>query len=117
MISSQPRDEKHQPAARTSLVRTSGTNSVYLVIWSVWSIWLVSCNQTNQTNRTDQMNEAGWRTFSASCYRMVGSKLTLVFMELEIRQFASAFSISSLALVASVLVASVMVGFNVMVVN
>ena len=59
----------------------------------------------------------GWRPFSASCYRMLGSKLTLAFMELEIRQFASAFSISSLALAASVLVASVMVGFNVMAVN
>jgi hypothetical protein len=38
-------------------------------------------------------------------------------MELEIRQFASAFSINSLALVASVLATSVMVGFNVMAVN
>ena len=55
--------------------------------------------------------------FSASCYRMVGSKLTLAFMELEIRQFASAFSISSLALVASPFAGSVMVGFNVMAVN
>jgi hypothetical protein len=32
---------------------------------------------------------------------MGDSKLTLGFMELEISQFASAFSISSLALVAS----------------
>ena len=47
-------------------------------------------------------------------YRIVGSTLTLAFMELEIRQFVSAFSISSLALAASALVASVMVGFNVM---
>ena len=51
------------------------------------------------------------------CYRMVGSKLTLAFIELEIRQFASAFSISSLAFAASVLVASVIVGLNVMAVN
>ena len=36
-----------------------------------------------------------------SHYWMVGSKLTLAFMELEIRQFASAFSISSLDLAAS----------------
>jgi hypothetical protein len=36
-----------------------------------------------------------------SHYRIVRSKLTLVFMEFEIRQFASAFSISSLALAAS----------------
>ncbi len=55
--------------------------------------------------------------FSASCYRMVGSKLTLAFMELEIRQFASAFSISSLALPASAIAKSVMIGFNVMAVN
>ncbi|TKS63483.1 MAG: hypothetical protein EWM73_01410 [Nitrospira sp.] len=55
--------------------------------------------------------------FPTSCYRIVGSKPTLAFMELEIRQFVSAFSINSLALVASVLVTSVMVGFNVMVVN
>ena len=27
--------------ARTSMVRTCGTNPVCLVIWSVWSIWLV----------------------------------------------------------------------------
>jgi len=40
---------------------------------------------------------------------MVGSKLTLTFMEFEIRQFASAFSISSLVLAASLLVASVIV--------
>ena len=52
-----------------------------------------------------------------SCYRMVGSKLTFAFMELEIRQFASAFSISSLALAASAFAGSVMVGFNVMAVN
>lgn len=51
------------------------------------------------------------------CYRMIGSKITLAFMELEIRQFASAFSISSLALTASVLVSRMMVGFNVMVEN
>ena len=50
-------------------------------------------------------------------YRMVGSKLTFAFMELEIRQFASAFSISSLALAASAFAESVMVGFNVMAVN
>ena len=48
---------------------------------------------------------------------MVGSKLTLAFMELEIRQFASAFSINSLALAASAFAGSVMVGFNVMAVN
>ena len=48
---------------------------------------------------------------------MVGSKLTLAFMEFEIRQFASAFSISSFALVASAFAGSVMVGFNVMAVN
>ena len=52
-----------------------------------------------------------------SCYQMVGFKLTLAFMELEIRQFASAFSISSLALAASAFAKSVMVGFNVMAVN
>lgn len=55
--------------------------------------------------------------FPASCYRMVGSKLTLAFMELEIRQFASAFSISSLALAALAFTESGMVGFNVMAVN
>ena len=54
---------------------------------------------------------------SLPCYRIVASKLTLAFMELDIRQFASAFSINSLALVASVLATSVMVGFNVMAVN
>ena len=52
-----------------------------------------------------------------SCYRIVASKLTRAFMELEIRQFASAFSISSLALAASAFAGSVMVGFNVMAVN
>ena len=52
-----------------------------------------------------------------SCYWMVGSKLTLAFMELEIRQFASAFSISSLALAASAFAESLMVGFNMMAVN
>lgn len=51
------------------------------------------------------------------CYRMVASKLTLAFMELEIRQFASAFSINSLALAASAFTERVIVGFNVMVVN
>lgn len=56
-------------------------------------------------------------SFSASCYRIVASKLTLAFIELEIRQFASAFSISSLALAASAFAGSVMVGFNVMAVN
>lgn len=50
-------------------------------------------------------------------YRIVGSKLTLAFMLLEMRQFASAFSISSLALVASPFAGSVMVGFNVMAVT
>jgi hypothetical protein len=54
---------------------------------------------------------------SSSCYRIVGSKLTFAFIELEIRQFASAFSISSLALAASAFAGSVMVGFNVMAVN
>ena len=54
---------------------------------------------------------------SSSCYRIVGSKLTLAFMELETRQFASAFSINSLALAASAFAESVMVGFNVMTVN
>jgi hypothetical protein len=48
---------------------------------------------------------------------MVGSKLMLDFMELEIRQFASAFSINSLALAASAFTESVMVGFNAMAVN
>ena len=54
---------------------------------------------------------------SLPCYRIVGSKLTLAFMLLEIRQFASAFSINSLALAASAFAGSVMVGFNVMAVN
>ena len=54
---------------------------------------------------------------TSRCYRMVGSKPTLAFIELEIRQFASAFSISSFALAASVLVLSVMLGFNVIAVN
>ena len=48
---------------------------------------------------------------------MVASKLTLAFMELEIRQFASAFSINSMALAASAFAESVMVGFSVMAVN
>ena len=48
---------------------------------------------------------------------MVASKLTFAFMELEIRQLASAFSINSLTLAASALTGSVMVGFNMMAVN
>jgi hypothetical protein len=48
---------------------------------------------------------------------MVASKLTFAFMELEIRQFGSAFSINSLALAASAFAGSVMVGFNVMAVK
>src|SRR5713101_3207218 len=54
------------------MVRTSGTSSVCLVIWSVWSIWLVYCNQTNQTDRTDQMNKTSWQPFSASCLLEAG---------------------------------------------
>ena len=43
---------------------------------------------------------------------MVGSKLMLAFIKLEIRQFASAFSISSLALTASAFPESVMDATN-----
>ena len=64
------------------------------------SIWSLSQDATDTTH-----------------YLMVGSKVTLAFMELEIRQFVSAFSISSLALAASAFAESVIVGFNVMVVN
>jgi hypothetical protein len=48
---------------------------------------------------------------------MTGSSVTVAFMELEIRQFASAFSISSLALAASSPDFKVMEGLIVMVVN
>ncbi len=50
-------------------------------------------------------------------YRMVGTSVTCAFIELEIRQFASAFSISSLALAASPPAGSVITGFNVISVN
>ena len=48
---------------------------------------------------------------------MTGSNVTVAFIELEIRQLASAFSISSLALAASASDSKVMVGLIVMAVN
>lgn len=50
-------------------------------------------------------------------YRMVGTSVTCAFIELEIRQFASAFSINSFALAASPPGGSVMTGFSVIAVN
>ena len=52
-----------------------------------------------------------------SCYRMVASKLTFAFMELEIRHLVSAFSINSLALAATAFAESLMIDFNMMAVN
>jgi hypothetical protein len=96
------------------------------LIWSVSFVWLAGMKiQPDEPERPDRLDrQARARCASTEdhqapspCYRMVASKLTLAFMLLEIRQFASAFSINSLALAASAFAGSVMVGFNVIVVN